>query len=283
MSRDERVRREERAARHGPIWARPEPGARRARFTREQIAQAALAIADAEGLEAVSMRRVAKELGAGTMTLYHYVRTKDELLALMDDAIMGELLIPGDDVPEDWREALTLIARRTRDAFVRHPWVIDVVQGVQSFGPNSMRHIEQSAAAVAGTGVDPQAKFEIMSQVDEYVFGFVLRERTHGPFDPEERERWFARAAAFVQEQLETGDFPHTRALWPHGDIREAWLELEASVSDDERFERGLARLLDGIELDIRRERVEDAPTSRRSRPAAGSRPSTRSATRRPT
>jgi AcrR family transcriptional regulator len=268
--------------RNGPIWARPEPGARRARFTREQIAQAALAIADAEGLEAVSMRRVAKELGAGTMTLYHYVRTKDELLALMDDAIMGELLIPDDDVPEDWREALTLIARRTRDAFVRHPWTVDLLW-VQSFGPNSMRHIEQSAAAVAGTGVDSQSKFEIMSQVDEYVFGFVLRNRTHGPVDSEERDRWFATAAAFVQEQLETGDYPHTRALWPHGDIREAWLELEASASDDERFERGLARLLDGIELDLRRGRGEDAPTSRRSRPAAGSRPSTRSATRRPT
>src|SRR5262249_21982259 len=89
-----------------PIWARPEPGSRRPRFTREQIAAAALAIADAEGMEAVSMRRVAADLGAGTMTLYHYVRTKDELIALMDDAIVGEVLLPDDELPRGWRAAM---------------------------------------------------------------------------------------------------------------------------------------------------------------------------------
>src|SRR6185436_15098966 len=96
------------------IWERPEPGARRPRYTREQIARTALAIADAEGFEAVSMRRVASELGAGTMTLYHYVRNKDELIELMDDAMMSELIVPDDEMPSDWREALTAIARRSR-------------------------------------------------------------------------------------------------------------------------------------------------------------------------
>ena len=76
------------------IWTRPEPGTRRPKFTRDQIASTALAIADTEGFAAVSMRRIAAELGAGTMTLYYYVRTKDELVALMDDAIMGEVLDP---------------------------------------------------------------------------------------------------------------------------------------------------------------------------------------------
>ena len=59
-----------------------------------EIAAAALAIADSEGIDAVTMRRVARELGAGTMTLYHYVRTKDDLLALMSDALLGELIVP---------------------------------------------------------------------------------------------------------------------------------------------------------------------------------------------
>ena len=88
------------------IWDRPEPGSRRPRHTREQIAAAALAIADREGFEAVSMRRVAAEVGAGTMTLYHYVRTKDDLIDLMDDAIMGEVLIPDGELPATWREAM---------------------------------------------------------------------------------------------------------------------------------------------------------------------------------
>src|SRR5215207_5547112 len=84
LPRPRRHRRQESAADDMPIWARPEPGERRPAHTREKIAETAIAIADAEGFEAVSMRRIAAELGAGTMTLYHYVRTKDELVALMD-------------------------------------------------------------------------------------------------------------------------------------------------------------------------------------------------------
>ena len=82
-----------------PIWVRPEPGTRRARFSREQIAAAALAIADAEGFEAVSMRRIAAQLGAGTMSLYRYISTKDDLVTLMDDALMGESLVPEGELP----------------------------------------------------------------------------------------------------------------------------------------------------------------------------------------
>ncbi|MBX5483044.1 MAG: helix-turn-helix transcriptional regulator [Myxococcaceae bacterium] len=105
----------------GPIWARPDPGARQPRFTRQRIAAAALEIADKEGFEAVSMRRIADALGAGTMTLYHYVRTKDELVALLDDALMAEILVPEDELSDHWQEALTTIARRTRKVFIRHP------------------------------------------------------------------------------------------------------------------------------------------------------------------
>ena len=97
-----------------PIWARAEPGTRKPRYTREQIAAAALAVADSEGIDAVSMRRVAQELGAGTMTLYHYVRTKSDLLDLMDDSIMAEVLVPDDELSSNWREALTAIAKRSQ-------------------------------------------------------------------------------------------------------------------------------------------------------------------------
>src|SRR5215467_13563766 len=104
-----RGRREER--REQPIWTTPEPGARRAGHTRDEIARVAIVIADEEGFEAVSMRSVARALGSGTMTLYHYVRDKDDLVALMDDALMAEVLVPDDEFPEDWRDALTAIAR----------------------------------------------------------------------------------------------------------------------------------------------------------------------------
>ena len=157
-----------------PIWMRPEPGDRKPRFTREAIAKAALAIADAEGFDAVSMRRIAERLGAGTMTLYHYVRTKAELVALMDDALMGEIVLPEGTLPNDWREALTAIARRTREVFRRHPWALVSMQGAVP-GPNGARHFEQSLAALSRTSFNRRTKLELLALVDDFVFGHVLR------------------------------------------------------------------------------------------------------------
>jgi len=247
---EEAERRAEREA--GPIWARPEPGARRARFTREQIAEAALTIADAEGFVAVSMRRVAAELGAGTMTLYHYVRTKDELVALMDNAIMGELLIPDGELPSDWREALTLIARRTRDSFARHPWTLEAM-GEAQIGPNGIRHMDQSIAAVAELDVDDVTRFEIITLVDDYVFGYSMRRRLPGRDDPEAMEEWLDRASGYIEEQVATGDFPHLQAIMPDAGMSAFWKQLEEADFEDGRFERGLARLLDGIALGLER------------------------------
>jgi len=236
----------------GPIWARPEPGARRARFTRDQIAAAALAIADTDGFEAVSMRRVAAELGAGTMTLYHYVRTKDDLVALMDNAIMGELLIPDGELPSDWREALTLIARRTRDAFARHPWTLESM-GDANIGPNGIRHIDQSVAAVAGLDLDAVTRFELISLIDDYVFGYAMRRRALARDDPEAMAEWLDRASSYIEEQMATEDLPHLQAIMPEGGMSAFWKQLEEADFEDARFERGLTRLLDGIALDVER------------------------------
>jgi AcrR family transcriptional regulator len=239
------------------IWRRPEPGARRAAYTREQIAKTAIAIADAEGFGAVSMRRVAAELGAGTMTLYHYVRSKDELIALIDDAIMGELLIPEDELPSDWREAMAEIARRTRDAFLRHPWSFDIPQGGEG-GPNGTKHFEQSLAAVAGTGLDQPEQLEVVSLVDDYVFGFALRTNairaTAGP-DPAELADQWAEAIADLIEALPADEFPHVTGFFAGRDPREVLTDLFESVLGEGRFERGLELLLDGIERRIERSR----------------------------
>ena len=100
---------------------------RKSRLTREKIAAVALAVADKEGFEAVSMRRVAQELKVGTMSLYYYVKTKDDLIAVMDDALMGEAILPS--LPKDWQRAMMEIAKHTHAVFIRHPWalVVDVV------------------------------------------------------------------------------------------------------------------------------------------------------------
>lgn len=263
MSR-ERPRRRERPD-PGPIWARPEPGARRPRLTRDEIAAAALAIADRDGFDAVSMRNLARELGAGTMSLYHYLRTKDDLLTLMDDALMGELLVPEGELPTGWREALTAIAQRTRIAWARHPWAIEALRG-QRFGPNAMRHVEQSLAAVAQMELLPAARFEVIGMVDDYVLGFCIRdsaERSLFYEDDGTGRDAFASLLGYVEAQLASGGFPHTRRLIGEGDIRTNWERLGAEAFRPGRFERGLERVLDGIESDLLRRRGRKGPFRR--------------------
>jgi AcrR family transcriptional regulator len=235
----------------GPIWARPEPGARRPRLSRGQIAAAALRIADREGFASVSMRRVAAELDAGTMSLYHYLRTKDDLIALMDDALMAEALIPAAELPTDWWEAMTLIARRTRVVLIRHPWALSSLQAA-AFGPNAMRHFEQSLASVATTGLDAAAKFELLALVDDYVFGSALhtvealRRAALAAADPEAVRV----AIEFGMAQLRTGDLPEMAALMGDADPGTGIALSEGPPMGrerlDEQFERGLQTLLGG-------------------------------------
>jgi AcrR family transcriptional regulator len=237
-----------------PIWGRPAPGERKPAHSRESIARVALQIADAEGVDAVTMRRVAAELGAGTMTLYHYVRTKRELAALMDDAIMGELLVPEDELAEGWREGLAQIARRTYESFRRHPWLFELIGGEDDpgiGGPNALRHVEQSLAVTARAGVSFERQFEITAMVDDYVFGHAMRIRPGSMDDPRARERLEA-VVGYLEAQLGSGEYPHLVSI-VGDDPRAGVLRVAATATDPERFERGLQRVLDGIELDLTR------------------------------
>jgi AcrR family transcriptional regulator len=250
--RDERPRRRRderpRTRREGPIFARPAPGSRRPAYTREQIAQTAIAIADAEGFEAVSMRRIAAELGAGTMTLYHYVGGKDELVALISDAIMAEIIVPDDELPDGWREGLAEIARRTLAIFRRHPWIVEHMgEGDPSaMGPSVLRHVEQTFAVTARSGLDVEQQVELSAVVDDYVFGHAMRTYHHFGSEGSPRERLDA-MVAYLTEQLEAGDYPHLEAI--AGDDPVAGFErIGHLTTDDDRFERGLQRLLDGLE-----------------------------------
>lgn len=229
------------------LWTRQPPGARRARFTREEIARAALQIADEEGFETLSMRRLALALDAGTMTLYHYVHTKDELLALVSDAVMAELILDESDLSGGWRRAITNVARRSLATFERHPWVFDV-RDDPAIGPNAVRHFDQSLQALADLDIALEAKVEILSAVDEYVFGHAFQMRSHYS-DSLETDDDMAR---YVIELAGTGDYPQISALLAeHGP--DAWQIVGRVFRDTDRFERALSLLLDGIERDLSR------------------------------
>jgi AcrR family transcriptional regulator len=226
----------------GLIWLRPQPGERPGRLTREKISAAALSIADAEGFEVVSMRRIAARLGVSTMSLYYYVRTKADLVALMDDALMGEILVPEGQLPRGWREAISAIARRTRDVFARHPWALLSMQGAPP-GPNAMRHFEQSLEAIEEAPMSLEGKLAVLQLVDDFVFGHSLRTA--------EARDWFggdsslARSAEALGQQLfKTGAFPRTAALFARGRSRDAARHRQWLTED--RFERALSAVLDG-------------------------------------
>jgi AcrR family transcriptional regulator len=229
-----------------PIWARPEPAARNPRFSRQQIAAAALAIGDADGFEAVSMRRIAAALGAGTMSLYRYIETKDDLLALIDDAILAEALLP-EPLPADWRDAIAAVARQGRRAFLNHPWVAQALAGQvvrRAFvGPGGLRHFEQRLAALDGAPLSLRGKLDLLGIIDDYVYGHVIRAAEH--IDAAARGPQAEESAAipdFVQQQLDSGAFPRLAAL--------ATDPAASKVSDvaelDARFEQGLRLLIGG-------------------------------------
>jgi hypothetical protein len=176
-------------------------------------------------------------------------------VALIGDAIMGELVVPEDELPDGWRDGLAEIARRTRAVFDRHPWILrHFGEGDEDNpGPNGMRHFEQTLSVAARAGVDAESQFELAALVDEYVFGHAVHNSEPDPFgEPDSAHE--QEMLDYVARQLATGEFPHLQSL-AGDDPRTAFRRFAAVASDEQRFERGLQILLDGIELEIERRR----------------------------
>jgi AcrR family transcriptional regulator len=254
IDRVQRVAGDQRADGDGPpaeveplVWFRQEPASRRPAHTRADIARAAIEIADSEGFDAVSMRRVAQRLGAGTMTLYHYVRNKNELITLISDLVMAEVVVPEGELSAHWRTALTQIANRSRQAFSAHHWVFELMGGDGPPGPNGMRHFEQSLQAVSSLGLDKKQTFEVIGQIDDYVFGYSLREVQEAA---EHEQGWTPEMADFFKRELATGAYPRISDFFG-GDIGGSFDLVVSLMSEEGRFDRGLARLLDGIEAEF--------------------------------
>jgi AcrR family transcriptional regulator len=209
-------------------------------LTRDQIVFAAIAIADREGPEAVTMRRIGRDLRVSPMALYWHVASKEDLQALMVDQVEGEIEIPAPS--GDWRADLTTTAGRYRETLLRHGWMTRFLGLRRSLGPNELPHVEHSLAALDHLGLTIRQAFNILMAVETYYLGFALREqqelgaeRAHGQMKPAEIRTGILREA----ERLRANDlYPHVATLFEEGGF----------LTRDERFEFGLARLLDGIE-----------------------------------
>lgn len=225
------------------LWGtKPAPTrGRKPGMTVDRIVTAAIAIADADGLDALSMRRVADELCVGTMSLYRYLPGKTELYELMLDAVMGE--DPPRTDPAGWREGLADVARRSLAGYRRHPWLLGASLSRGLVGPNQAALLDRILAILDGTGLTGGQRMAVVGLVVGYVQGRARQlaetartEQRSGMSDG----RFWQEFAPLLDPHLDR--FPTLAAVWRDDEL--TW---------EDEFEFGLQRVLDGIETYIDR------------------------------
>lgn len=221
------------------IWARLEHATPRARREVGRIVEAAIDVADEEGLDALSMRRLARSLGTGTTSLYRYVLSKEELLTLMVDAVNAP--DPFRSAPRgDWRAMFTSLAREHREQLREHPWLASEIASRPAIGPNTLRAADEILAVAAGMGLDGTTARSVVGTLLRYVRGAVADELAE--LDAERRtgltqDQWRRSVGPYVRGVIESGRYPSFAAA-----------VTAPEPTDDEQFEFGLARLLDGFD-----------------------------------
>lgn len=234
------------------LWGRQERGRRgpKPKLSQDAVLDAAIALADEVGLEALSMRRVAERLGLSPMALYTYAPSKAELVDLMYDRAIGEMREPPASLP-GWRARLEFIARDLWALGARHPWMLLMAAHRPPLGPNFMHRMEVVLRALDGAGLDEVEMELVEGLLTDYVRGAVrsaveareVEQRT-GMTD----EQWLAIAEPALVEILDPEAFPVLRR------VGEACKAAYGGVWERDRgFEFGLQRVLDGLEVFIER------------------------------
>ena len=234
---------------HGDQRGRGRPGSG---LSREEIVDVAIAIADADGAESVSMRKIAQVLRAGAMSLYWHLAGKEHLLELMLDALMADMVVP--EPTGDWQADLRVQARSQRQVLLRHRWVIDFIAARPPLGPNTLRNLDKSLATLDCLHLDTETAINVLQTVNTYVLGAVVRElgelRTQS-----EQEEWVT-SETEVHSKLEqwrsrleaTGMFDHFLRI-----IRDD-VDPDAEETRDARFEFGLDAVLEGVKAKLAKE-----------------------------
>ncbi len=212
-------------------------------LSRERIVAAAVTIADRYGLAAVSIRKIAAQLGSSAMSLYHYIPSKRDLTNLMLDSTNTEFGFPAETIT-DWRGALSHFAWENRRCLNRHPWVSQLRSDNPEYGPECIRTLELLLANLARFGLDVRTSIQLLGALFIFVTGFVAEEKAeHGrPRPSTDKHPEFSKAI------LATGRFPNV--------VQFVEMRVE---SPDELFERALNWMLDGIAADIEHRRDTSA------------------------
>ncbi|GAA3095271.1 AcrR family transcriptional regulator [Kribbella aluminosa] len=229
------------------VWTRPKRSSRRREqpaLTQAQIVAEAIKLLDADGLDALTMRKLGAALGAVATAVYWHVANKDELLELVVDEVYGEIDVPPVTDPDDWRAAAETAARSLRAMIVRHPWVAPTLAdvGMNYLGPNLMRVSDEMLGCYLAAGFELAEADQAMNTVLGYVIGVASVEaatvtklkRTGKDMAAWQAEVWPAAVQA-------AAPYPNMRALY----AAHSGGDLEAGGEDN--FSYGLDRTLDGI------------------------------------
>ena len=218
--------------------ARPEPAIEpRAPLSRARVLRTAVALADRHGLGALSMRKLGEELGAGAMSLYHYVPNKERLLDGMIDIVFGEIEPPSLDV--DWKTAMRDRALSTREALRRHPWAIGEMEGRGNHGPANLRVHDAVLGCLRAAGFSLEMTVHAYSVQDAYIYGFALQERDLTPQTADD-------FAAVAEQQMQ--DYQAVLADYPHLVEVVGGHVAQAGYDYSTEFLFGLDLILDGLE-----------------------------------
>jgi len=214
----------------------------------DAVVDAAIEIADDEGIAALSMRRIADRLGLKPMSVYTYVPGKAELIDLMVDRVAGEQPLP--DPAGSLRARLEQVARLTWNEYLRHPWLLSIDTSRPPLGPNVSDRWEWSLRAIEGLGLSDLDMDQVITLVTVFVTGparaYTDAERLHRS-TTETDEEWWERNAPILEQIMDPGRYPVS------GRVGAAAGEEYGSAADPERaFEFGLARVIDGIEAYVR-------------------------------
>jgi DNA-binding transcriptional regulator YhcF (GntR family) len=232
----------------GLVQARPgygtvvASGAPTRELTRSDMVRTAVGIADTEGFDALSMRRVAAALGSGVMSLYRHVSGKEELELLMRDAVFGERPLPA-TAPPGWRARLELSGRTLWNLYRRHPWLAQTASLTRPYaGPHQLPYSEWNLAALSKTGLDDQTIFLLHLSLFSFVHGLGASLETEAREEAVSGvtlHEWLLAREGETRALMTTGAFPNSARVF---------LGTELELDLDRLLEFGLQRFLDGVE-----------------------------------
>jgi AcrR family transcriptional regulator len=232
------------------VWARQRRQREQPALSREQIVTEAVRLLDAEGIDALSMRRLGTRLGAAATSIYWHVASKDELVELVVDAAYGELEVPDAPDPAGWRQAVTEFAHSLRSMILRHPWMASLLPqaGLAQLGPNLMRMIERMAAVLDAAGFSGREVRQAMNTVVAYALGVATTEAawlTMLARAGESEQQWVARLYPAAEQAAQA--YPRLREHYA------AQRGADPHQTREEDFAYGLDRVLDGLAARLER------------------------------